>query len=216
MTGPDGTRARIFVGRAGARPQTAPYLDFRLDRARARDAAFADLSPEFLNSLKFIPLSSRCETREQFLKRPDLGRLLDEPSEVHLRNKWDPNWRVLVVASDGLNALAAQQFLPRTLGSLYDAAVHLGIVLSPLFFVRYGRMAVLNRMGELVLPKAGIILLGERPGLGNLAISGYLAHRPRISTTPAEMNAISNISDRGLPPEKAGRELASLLARILE
>jgi ethanolamine ammonia-lyase small subunit len=76
---------------------------------------------------------------------------------------------------------------------------------STLLFVRHCRSKILDVVGEAVGAKAGIILLGERPGLGTGdGMSAYLVWDPRPERTDAEKQAISNLHRRGLLPEDAG------------
>ena len=72
------TTARIGVGRAGPRLTTQSLLKLRADHAQARDAAFADVDPALLDSLGLFSVQSRCDTKNTFITRPDLGRLLSD------------------------------------------------------------------------------------------------------------------------------------------
>ena len=63
--------------------------------------------------------------------------------------------------------------LPPLLKRLGESGVSLG---TPLF-VRWARVAILDHVGEILRPKAAIVLLGERPGLGiSDSLSGYFEH----------------------------------------
>src|SRR4051794_8557268 len=76
------TPARVGLGRSGAGLPTEALLDFTLDHARARDAVHATFDAEGLIhaldalSLKPLAVSSRAQTRRDYLRRPDLGRML--------------------------------------------------------------------------------------------------------------------------------------------
>src|SRR5689334_13799256 len=86
------TPARIGLGLAGASLPTRALLDFTLDHARARDAVHAIFDvPAMLQGLtdvglKALSVSSRAADRELYLRRPDLGRLLDPDSRHQLVN----------------------------------------------------------------------------------------------------------------------------------
>src|ERR1700692_1884021 len=80
------TPARVGLGRAGASLPTEALLDFTLDHARARDAVHAAFDANALIlalgglSLGAIGVCSRAGDRKNYLKRPDLGRRLDQAS----------------------------------------------------------------------------------------------------------------------------------------
>src|SRR5579863_6812857 len=74
------TQARVLLGRAGQGLPTRALLDFQLDHARARDAVHKPLEAAgFAEAVgrPVIEVRSRAQTRSEYLKRPDLGRLLD-------------------------------------------------------------------------------------------------------------------------------------------
>ena len=80
------TPARVALGRTGASLPTRALLDFTLDHARARDAVHAAFDPAAVLAglealgLEAIEVSSRALDRAEYLRRPDLGRRLDEAS----------------------------------------------------------------------------------------------------------------------------------------
>src|ERR1700746_3903686 len=75
------TDARIALGRAGASLPTAALLAFDLSHAQARDAVHPPLDTEALKReldsrmLDSIQVCSAAQSREQYLRRPDLGRV---------------------------------------------------------------------------------------------------------------------------------------------
>ncbi len=74
------TQARVALGRAGQGLPTRALLDFQLDHARARDAVHTALESDgFADAvgLPVVEVRSRAATRGDYLRRPDLGRLLD-------------------------------------------------------------------------------------------------------------------------------------------
>ena len=88
----DLTPARVGLGRSGAGLPTDALLAFTLDHARARDAVHAGFDTEALMTglrelgLSPVGLSSRAQTRGDYLRRPDLGRRLDPESQ-----RWSKN-----------------------------------------------------------------------------------------------------------------------------
>src|SRR5437868_10148146 len=82
----DFTPARVGLGRAGASMPTKALLEFTLDHARARDAVHSGFDVTGVISglsevgLAALEVRSRARNREDYLRRPDLGRTLDQAS----------------------------------------------------------------------------------------------------------------------------------------
>src|SRR5512140_3682567 len=78
------TPARVLADRTGAAYRTTTQLQLRQDHAAARDAVRAefeltrDLGAEFVERWKLFCVSTMAASKEEYLRRPDLGRLLDE------------------------------------------------------------------------------------------------------------------------------------------
>src|SRR5580692_6541596 len=83
----DLTPARVGLGRAGVSLPTRALLAFTLDHARARDAVHAAFDPPALIlglndlGLAALEVASCAGSREGYLRRPDLGRMLDSASK---------------------------------------------------------------------------------------------------------------------------------------
>ena len=77
------TPARIGLGRSGTGLPTAAHLEFQAAHARARDAVHARFDPEATaaavreRGLVPVLLRSAAGDRAAYLRRPDLGRVLD-------------------------------------------------------------------------------------------------------------------------------------------
>lgn len=72
------TSARLGIGRAGTRMRTEVLLRLRADHAAAQDAVFNDVPTEFLDELGLFEVTTECESRDQYITRPDLGRRISE------------------------------------------------------------------------------------------------------------------------------------------
>ena len=125
---------------------------------------------------------------------------------------------VQVVISDGLSTDAItvnyEEILPPLMAGLKQAGLKVG---TP-FFVRYGRVKIEDQIGEILGAKVVILLVGERPGLGQSeSLSCYAVYSPRMATTvEADRTCISNIHQGGTPPVEAAAVIVDLAKRMLE
>ncbi len=192
------TDARIALGSAGESLRTSDWLDLRDAHAAAGDAVHARIkTPVFEES--FVEVQSRCRDRREYLLRPDLGRrLADADAERVPAGPFD----VAVVVADGLSPIAIERHAVAMLGAI-DLS---GLSRTPVVFVRQGRVAIADEIGQITRSRLSVILIGERPGLSASDSLGiYFTFAPRIGRTDAERNCISNIRDGGLTYEEAGR-----------
>src|ERR1700716_970530 len=89
----DLTPARVGLGRAGASLPTRALLEFTLDHARARDAVHAAFDRGSIVSglnglgLQALEVGSDARSRQDYLRRPDLGRTLDRDSQQMLAGR---------------------------------------------------------------------------------------------------------------------------------
>ena len=108
----DLTPARVGLGRAGASMPTKALLEFTLDHARARDAVHAAFDVFSLISglgdlgLAVSDVSSRARNRQDYLRRPDLGRMLDPDSRQLLAGRNGSLCQLAIVIGDGLSPSA--------------------------------------------------------------------------------------------------------------
>ena len=164
------TRARIALGRAGHAVPTGALLDFQLAHAEARDAvhtpwdvaAFAgrvrDLGEESL--ILDTPVTGRGE----YLRRPDLGRMLTEESLTRLRSVAAGEADIALIVTNGLSSTALERHgipLLRAIVSGYHAR---RFSLAPIALVANGRVALLDDVGSAVAARVAVIIVGERPG----------------------------------------------------
>ncbi|WP_282935875.1 ethanolamine ammonia-lyase subunit EutC [Paenibacillus sp. RC67] len=211
------TPARIGVWRAGTRPLTKEMLKFRCDHAAAVDSIYGEVSLSLLDSFGLFQIETYYENTDNYLKRPDRGRVIIPQGIDLIRSRCAMKPQVQVVVSDGLSANAIDANLPDVYPSLLDSLASYGLSVGTPFFVRGGRVAVMDHIGDILQPEVLVLLIGERPGLvSSKSMSAYMCFRPRKGTVESERTVISNIHRGGTPPVEAGAHIGTLLKKMIE
>ena len=214
----DYTSARVALGRAGASIATPGILDFQLAHAQARDAvhaefdlvAFASRLREEVPSLeKFhvpvLTLNSAAVDREEYVRRPDLGRVLAEESTSRLKSC---PCDVVFIIADGLSAIAPERNAIPLLGAVLPRLLEAGWACGPVCVIERARVAIGDQIGSLFGASLSVVLIGERPGLSSHdSLGAYITWQPQPGRTDAERNCISNIRSGGLSHAEAAERL---------
>ena len=210
------TSARIGVWRAGTRPLTQTMLKFRADHAVAQDAVLSYADPALIDRLGFIQLESKVSDKDEFLTRPDLGRILSDESIAKMKAEAPAGAQVQIVVGDGLSAKAIDANIEDVFSSCKAGLQAKGYNLGKDIFVKNARVGIVNCIGEILKPELILLFIGERPGLGTAeSMSAYLTYRPVAGTVEADRTMISNIHKGGIPPVEAGAQIVSLVDKIL-
>jgi len=216
------TPARILTGRAGAAYRTATWLELRRDHAAAKDAVArefdlaVDFGTEFTAEWGLFEVATLARTKHEFLLRPETGRSLDPAGRTELARRCPLSADLQVAIADGLSATAVRVQVPALLSLLATASQHRGWHFGQPFFIRHGRVGVLNHIGEILDPLVVVLLIGERPGLATAeSLSAYMGYRPRPGHDDSRRNLISNIHVRGIPPDRAAPRIAQLAAQMM-
>ncbi|PEQ13698.1 ethanolamine ammonia-lyase [Novosphingobium sp. PC22D] len=205
------SHARLRLGRAGSSLPTRAQLAFELDHARARDAVVSPFEPVGLADAlgrEVIEIASRAADRTEYLRRPDLGRRLDDASAARLtRGDYD----LAIVIADGLSPAAVHAHAASVALALFERLADWAI--APVTVARLGRVALGDEVGEALGAKLVCVLIGERPGLtAPDSLGAYLTWNPAPGRQDSERNCISNIRPpRGLSYDKAADTIARLL-----
>ncbi|WP_223067522.1 ethanolamine ammonia-lyase subunit EutC [Paenibacillus caui] len=211
------TPARIGVGRCGTRPLTRTALQLRMDHAAAVDSVYGVVAPELLKEMGLFTVETLSGSKERYLRRPDLGRRLTDEGAALIREKCIMKPQVQVVVSDGLSAAATCANIRDVYPALLDSLAAYGLQTGTPFFVKNGRVACMDHIGEILQPDVLVMLIGERPGLVTAqSMSAYMGYRPRFGTLESDRNVISNIHARGTQPVEAGAHIGTMLAAMLE
>lgn len=211
------TPARIGVGHAGARYRTETMLRFQSDHAAAQDAVFSDVSEAYLTRMGWPVYQTACKDRETFLTRPDLGRMFEKETMERIRAAVPAGTQVVLYVADGLSSSAVQANAENILPVIREGLTGAGIQVSDPFFVRYGRVATEDQIGEATGAEVVCVLLGERPGLVTAeSMSAYLAYRPTVGMEESRRTVLANIHRGGTPAVEAGAHLVDLIQLMLE
>lgn len=215
------TPARVGVWRAGSRPTTRAWIDFRVDHAAARDAVHSELSDAFLKSFakqRGLPVVKSLATdRHDFVLNPPKGKTASDADIALLKKQCRHADSVQIVISDGLSAQAVEANVAELLDMIEAGLKIEGISCGTPVVVRYGRVAVADQIGHALGARLAINLIGERPGLSSgVGLSAYLTYNPGPDTISSDRTVVSNIHDRGTPPVEAGAYIVHLAKLILE
>jgi ethanolamine ammonia-lyase small subunit len=215
------TPARIFVHR-GASYSTKMELDLRAAHASAVDAVWTafdlqkDLPADFVARWELFQVSTRAESKSQFLLRPDLGRKLNDAGRTLVEQRCLKSPDLQIVIGDGLSVEAVSKQVPILFSLLQECGRAKRWSIGSSFVVRHCRVGVMNEIGELLSPRVIVLLIGERPGLATAAsLSAYMAFCPCSGQTDADRNVISNIHARGLGIEDAADRIMGLASQMM-
>ena len=85
------------------------------------------------------------------------------------------------------------------------------------FFVKYGRVGVMDEISELLDADVTCTLIGERPGLITAeSMSAYIAYKATVGMPEARRTVVSNIHKNGTIPSEAGAHIAEIIKIMLE
>jgi ethanolamine ammonia-lyase small subunit len=216
------TPARLLVGRSGAAYRTPTQIALREAHASARDAVRTEfdlrkhLGEEFAKSWGIFEVCTQAATKQEYLRRPDLGRRFDEVSRFKLVESCSRNNPLQIAIGDGLSVKAVAAQVPALLHALHEAAGTKGWSLGRIPIIRHCRVGILNEIGEILAPEVAVLLIGERPGLATAeSLSAYLAYRPQKEHTDANRNLISNIYLQGVRPQDAALRILRLAEQMM-
>ena len=211
------TPARLGMGKAGPRYKTLTMLRFRADHAAAQDAVFSEVDTEFAKKYDLLPTKTRCDSKEEYLTRPDLGRCFDEHNAKAIRGVIDTAPTVQIVIGDGLSSAAIEANAMDCLQALKDGLKARNISTGKDIFVKYCRVGAGDAIGDITGCTLVAVLVGERPGLvTDKSMSIYITYKPHTGVSESSRTVISNIHAQGTPAVEAGAYAAELIEKILQ
>ena len=210
------TPARLGMGKCGARYKTLTMLRFRADHAAAQDAVFSEVDSDFAKKNDLLPTKTCCESKDEYLTRPDLGRCFDEHNAKAIRGVIDRPPKVQIVVGDGLSSAAIEENAMDCLMAMKDGLKAKGIPLGKDIFVKYCRVGAGDAIGDITGCELVAVLVGERPGLvTDKSMSVYITYQPHTGVSESSRTVISNIHAQGTPAVEAGAYAAELIDKIL-
>ena len=211
------TPARLGSGKAGPRYKTLTMLRFRADHAAAQDAVFSEVDTEFAKEHDLLPTKTRCDSKEEYLTRPDLGRCFDEHNAKTIKGVIDTPPRVQIVIGDGLSSAAILANAIDCLAAIKDGLKARGIQTGKDIFVKYCRVGAGDAVGDITGCELVCVLVGERPGLvTDKSMSAYITYKPHTGVSESARTVVSNIHAQGTPAVEAGAHIAELIEKILK
>lgn len=208
---------RLGIGKAGARYKTLPQLEFRAAHSAAQDAVFTDVDPAFIEQMGLMTVQTRCESKDVYLTRPDLGRRLSDEGIALIREKCKKSPTVQIYVADGLSSAAVAANIPDLLPALMQGLQSYKIDVGTPFFVKYGRVGVMDEISELTGAEVTCTLIGERPGLITAeSMSAYIVYKATVGMPEARRTVISNIHRAGTNPAEAGAHIAEIIKLMLD
>jgi ethanolamine ammonia-lyase small subunit len=207
--------ARVELGRVGEALPTKELLKLRRARTAAGDAIHEEFDAAGLvrecerRRWDAVMLRGSARDRGEYLRRPDLGRILEERSRDRLRpGPYDAS----IVIADGLSPLAVHRHAIAVLELLTPKLVASAWRVAPITVVAQGRVAIADDVASAQASRLSLILIGERPGLSaSDSLGAYMTWAPQPGRTDADRNCISNIRPEGLSYEAAAHQLYALM-----
>jgi len=217
------THARIALGRAGHAVPTNELLDFRMSHSKARDSVWSEVDftslKQNLESLKqcVVEIESLCQSKQDFLLNPDLGRKLSESSRSKLGEHKTTSYDCILIIGDGLSASAIHENAWEFSQKFLEFTGVSGLSVGPIILAKYARVGLGDPIGEVLGAKSSIMVIGERPGLASAdSLSVYFTYNPCRGKTDADRNCISNIHAAGISPTGAAVMTEFLLKTSLQ
>lgn len=213
------TQARLTLGPRGRAVDTSTSLGFALDHARAREAVLAEIDTGALSEtlaasgLETCVVTSAAETRDTYIKRPDLGRSLPAAAAADLER--DEHLDVVLVLGDGLSGVAVALNGPAFMVALSARLQHAGLRHGPVVLARQARVALGDKVSLALGARTVVMALGERPGLSAADSLGiYITQNPQNETADSARNCISNVREAGLSVEAAADQTLTLITAM--
>jgi len=213
------TPARLGLWRTGPRYKTQPMLRFRADHAAAQDAVFSYVSEDLIREMNFACIVTKCQNKDEYITRPDLGRQFDEKNVKLIASRISTGQKVQIIVGDGLSSAAIEANIKDILPSIGQGLKMFGLAYKEdeVLFIKHARVPAMDQIGEITGADVICYLIGERPGLVTAeSMSAYIAYKPIIGMPEARRTVISNIHKGGTPAVEAGAYISEIIKKMID
>lgn len=211
------TPARIGLGRTGTRYRTETMLRMRADHAAAQDSVFSLVDEGFAAAHDLTPVQTLCQSKDEYLTRPDKGRRFDEANQKIIQSTLGQNPQIALVVGDGLSSAAIEANAADCMAAIRAGLKSQGLEAGKGLFVKFCRVGAGDHIGTLTGCKVVCMLVGERPGLVTAeSMSAYLTYEPKIGVPESKRTVVSNIHRQGTTAVEAGAHIAELIKTMLD
>ena len=205
------TNARLGIGRAGDRFKTETLLKFRADHAIAQDAVWTEIDESLVDEMGFYKVQTMVQSKEEYVRRPDLGRIFSEETMADIKRNCIHNPDVQIIVADGLSGFAINANLQDMYAIMMDGYRQKRYSVGTPIFVRYSRVATMDKISEALGSVVTVQLIGERPGLATgESMSVYMAYKASSQKPESQRTVVSNIHRHGIAPVEAGAQVVYL------
>ena len=211
------TNARLGIGHAGDRLKTETMLKFRADHAIAQDAVWTEIDESVVDELGFYKVQTLVRDKEEYVRRPDLGRSFGPEVIEAIKRDCVNAPDVQLVVADGLSGFAINANLRDMYAIMMDGFEEKGYKVGTPIFVRYSRVAAMDKISDALGAKVTIQLIGERPGLATgESMCVYMAYESSATKPESQRTVISNIYKNVIPPLEAGAQVVHLTELMMK
>lgn len=211
------TPARLGCGRAGAPVQNPDHAPHPGGPRGGPGHGVQPGSGGLWGQPRLRGRADRCQSKDQYLTRPDLGRTFDAENLAILQKALPKNPQVQLVIGDGLSSAAILANAADCLAAIQEGLKLRHIECGKPVFVRYCRVGAGDVIGDVTGAKVVCMLVGERPGLvTDKSMSAYITYEARTGVLESQRTVVSNIHAQGTPAVEAGAHIAGLLETILK
>ena len=163
-----------------------------------------------------MQVASQAPNRADYLRRPDLGRMLNADSQALLADKVHGACDLILVIADGLSPTAVNLHAAAVTAELLRLLQESGIAFGHVVVAQGARVALGDEIGEILAARMVAMLIGERPGLSAPdSLGAYLTFGTKVGRSDAERNCVSNIHGSGLGSAEAAFKIAWLIREAL-
>lgn len=137
-------------------------------------------------------VKSQAASRDEYIRRPDLGPRLSESGRDSLEGAGPLD--VALVLGDGLSAIDVALNWAAFITALAERLAQRALTVGSVILARQARVALGDGIAQAIGAQTVVMALAERPDLSAADSPGvYIAHRPKDDTTDSARNCISNI-----------------------